>query len=137
MLGNGILVTEQATEASAGLNPPPLIVTPVPTGPELGLRMIEGEEVVTRKVAVAESPVLPVTLIVWTPCAALLETVKAAEVKPPLEEIVHEESVTTSGRGVLVIGTQEPASLGLNPLPVTVTVVPAGPELLLRAIVGV
>ena len=67
---------------SSGLNPLPVIVTPVPTGPVLGLRMIEGVKtvgVVEVVVVVTETPfvkdaeatsvpdVMPVTVIVYKP----------------------------------------------------------------------
>jgi hypothetical protein len=49
-------------QASVVKNPPPVIVTGVPAGPEVGLRAMVGP--VTTKVVVAKSPVLPVTLTV-------------------------------------------------------------------------
>jgi len=49
---------------SVGLNPFPEIVTIAPTGAALEERVIVGDGVVTVKVAVAKSPVLPVTEIV-------------------------------------------------------------------------
>lgn len=55
---------------------------------------------------------------------------------PPLE-IVHEDNVTISGGGVLVIGTQVPTSAGAKPLPVRVTTVLTGPEFGARAMKGV
>jgi len=80
MSGNGILVTGTHEPASAGLNPLPVIVTPAPTVPELGLRMIEGAMVVTVVVVVTETPFVkpaeaesepegptPVTVMVYNP----------------------------------------------------------------------
>jgi len=54
--------------ASAVSNPPPVAVTWVPIGPELGVRVRNGP--VTVKLAEAESPVLPVTVRVYTPGVA-------------------------------------------------------------------
>ena len=50
--------------ASAALKPLPPTVTPVPDGPPVGLRVIMGAFDVTVKLALAESPVVPVTVIV-------------------------------------------------------------------------
>jgi len=49
--------------------------------------------------------------------------------------MVHTGLVTISGTGVLVIDVK--VSVGLNPLPVTVTAVPITPEVGVRDIVGV
>ena len=57
---------------------------------------------------------------------------KLADVICP-SDIVHDGLVTIFV-GVLLIVVQ--VSVGLNPIPVTVTEVPAGPELGLRTIVG-
>jgi hypothetical protein len=50
--------------ASAVLKPLPVIVTGVPLGPVLGVRVIVGDVDVMVNVAVAKSPVLPVTVTV-------------------------------------------------------------------------
>ncbi len=50
--GNGVLVTNNAQAArSAGLNPLPVIVTPVPAVPEPGVSVIEGANGTTVNVA--------------------------------------------------------------------------------------
>ena len=54
---------ESEHEVSAGRNPAPVTVTVTPTVPVDGERTIDGP-VVTVKVAVAESPLLPDTVIV-------------------------------------------------------------------------
>jgi hypothetical protein len=66
--------------ASAVLNPWPVTETAVPLGPELGLRAIVGTLVVTVKAAVAKSPEDPVTVITYSPGAAVPETVKLLRV---------------------------------------------------------
>ena len=55
-------VPEIAHVVSPAPNPLPLMVTIVPRIPELGVRVIEGP--VTVNVAIALSPLLPVTVIV-------------------------------------------------------------------------
>ena len=55
----GLLVIAQPV--SAVLNPLPATTTEVPAGPELGVRVILGAGWVTVKVAVAKSPVDPLT----------------------------------------------------------------------------
>jgi len=56
------------------LKPLPVIVTPVVTGPELGMSVMVGP--MTVKAAEAWSPVLPVIVNVYVPGVALPETVK-------------------------------------------------------------
>jgi hypothetical protein len=116
-------------------NPDAVTPTVMPLGPAAGVIVILGVTVVTVNVARAKSPVLPLTWIVCAPGAAVLEAVKEA-LTVPLAEIEHEGNVTMSGNGILVTGRHEPASAGLNPLPVIVTPVPTGPELGLRMIEG-
>ena len=116
-------------------NPDAVTPTVMPLGPAAGVIVILGVTVVTVNVARAKSPVLPLTWIVCAPGAAVLETVKEA-LTVPLAEIEHVGDVTMSGKGILVTGRHEPASAGLNPLPVIVTPVPTGPELGLRMIEG-
>src|SRR5208282_3890400 len=60
--------------ASPVLNPLPVIVTGVLNGPVLGIRVIVGDVEVTVNVAVAKSPVLPVTVTVYVPPAVLPTT---------------------------------------------------------------
>ena len=61
-----------------------------------------------------------------------MPTVKLEAVNVPEAVTVHAGAVATTA-GVIV---QTPTSAGANPLPVTVTVMPTGPELGVRAIVG-
>jgi len=60
----GLLEIVVHEPASAVLKPLPVIVTAVPEGPELGARVIVGDVDVMVNVAVAKSPVLPVTVTV-------------------------------------------------------------------------
>jgi hypothetical protein len=62
---------------SAALKPLPDMITPVPIGPPVGLTVIVGALVVTVKVALALSPVVPVTVIVYGPGVAVVATVNA------------------------------------------------------------
>ena len=121
-------------DVSPVLKPLPLTVTTVPAGAELGMKLIDGEVVVTVNVACAESPVLPVTVIVCAPNVALLRTVNEPVTTPP-GEVEHEGEVTMLGNGVLAIVQLESAVL--NPLPVTVTTVRTGPKLGLSETDGV
>ena len=74
MSGRGVLEIVQSP-ASAGLKPLPVIDTAVKPRPDVGLRKIVGVGDTTVKVAVAKSPVLPKTLILYAPSAGLLVTV--------------------------------------------------------------
>jgi hypothetical protein len=60
----GVLEIVVHGPTSAGLNPPPVIITTVPDGPEAGLSAMAGVVDVTVKVAFAKSPPLPVTMMV-------------------------------------------------------------------------
>ena len=74
------------------MNPLPLIVTTVLTGPEVGLSEIVGE--ITVNCAEAESPVgLPVTSTVYTPAATVFLTLNEPDTEP-LAEKVHVAAVT-------------------------------------------
>jgi hypothetical protein len=64
----GVLEIDLHGPASAVKNPEPEIVTAVPTGPELGVKVMAGP--VTMKLAVAKSPSKPVTLMVYVPSVA-------------------------------------------------------------------
>ena len=88
----------------------------------------------TTNVAVAKSPVLPVTWMVWAPKAAVDETVNVVELSFPPER-VQDGDVTMVGSGVLVI-VHVAVSAVLKPLPVTVTVLPGVPELGVSEIIG-
>jgi hypothetical protein len=126
------------TEVSDDANPDTVTVAVTPLGAASGLIVIIGVSAVTVNMANAESPELPLTLIVCAPIVpgGILPTVKEP-VTNPLGEIVQEDSVTTSGSGVLVMGAQEPASAGLNPLPITVTTLVTGPDVGPTAIAAV
>jgi hypothetical protein len=82
-----LLVIELEPHVSATLKPLPVIVTKVPTEPELGLSVIVATEAprVTVKVASAESgPGIPIAVIVYAPDATLA-TANVALSIPPLE----------------------------------------------------
>jgi len=87
-------------------------------------------------IAAAESRVgLPVTTTVYTPATAVFLTLNEPD-NEPLAENVHVTAVAIDD-GVLDTQAYVPASLGLNPLPVTATEVPAGPEARLSEIATV
>jgi hypothetical protein len=135
MVGNGISPRTQAP-ASAGLKPLPEIVTAVLTGPELGVRVIVGVGLVTVNVAAAISPDVPVTRIACAPRAGLAVIVNDPVNTPPAVNW-HDDDATISGNGVLVMHPRNaPTSLGLNPLPETVTVALPNPDVGIRVIVG-
>ena len=74
------------------MNPLPLIVTVVPTDPEVGVSVIVAE--ITVNCAVAESPKgVPVATTVYTPAAAVFLTLKEPDKEPP-EESVQVAAVT-------------------------------------------
>jgi hypothetical protein len=132
-------LTRKVKMVSDDENPDAVIPTVIPFGPAAGVTVILGVIVVTVNVAKARSPVLPKTLIVCAPNAAVLTTVKDA-VTLPLADIEHVgplggTRLIMSGNGILVT-VQKPASAVLNPLPVIVTPVPTTPELGLRMIDG-
>ena len=83
--------------ASAALKPVPPTVTPVPEGPPVGETVVVGAFVVTVKVVLAESPVLPVTVRVYTPGTADVAIVNPLVVNTPLELIVHTDAITMLG----------------------------------------
>jgi hypothetical protein len=96
----GDCISGRHVPASAVLKPLPVNVTPVPEGPPVGLRVIVGAFVVTVKVALAASPLLPVTVIVYTPGVAEVATVNALVTNWPLVLMVHDEATfTISGVG--------------------------------------
>jgi hypothetical protein len=100
--------------------PAPVTITEVPAGPEDGLSAMTG---VSKDVTVNvfEAELLPwVALTVWSPVEDDKDTKKVA-LNPPLEVDVTVASEEPSK----VIATVE---IGSNPLPVTVTEVPTGPE---------
>jgi hypothetical protein len=76
--GNGVSVIApgHTVAVSTVLNPLPVTVTTVLTGPDVGLSVIEGEVLTTVNVAVAESPAaVPVTVITYVPAVAGVKTV--------------------------------------------------------------
>ena len=102
----------------------PLIPTIVPIGPEVGVVWIF--ELLTTKLAEAESPLLPVTVITYVPGGTEDETVKdGAGFKVPVPLTVQAEGLVIMLAGLLVI--VQVASIGLKPLPETVTDTPGGP----------
>src|SRR5208283_3758237 len=81
-----------------GLKPVPAIVTPVPEGPPVGLRVIAASEFdVTVKVALAVSPVPPVTVMVYTPGTAEVAIVNPLVTNWPLTLMLHAEATTMPG----------------------------------------
>ena len=76
----GVLAMVVHGPTSAVLKPLPVIDTPVPAEPLLGVRVIVGVAEVTTKVAAATSPVLPLTAIVYVPGVAPRVTVKLVPV---------------------------------------------------------
>jgi hypothetical protein len=77
----GVLNTEIHPPASPVLKPVPVILTAVPLGPEVGVRISDGIVVVTTKVAEAVSRLDPVTVTRYVPGVAPLATVKLLPVK--------------------------------------------------------
>jgi len=83
----------------------------------------------------------PVTSIVYGP-GAMVPTVNVKAVNTPVFRNVHKPGVPaeiTAGVGLEICGQggpKAPISAGANPLPVTVTTVPTGPEVGLSLIVG-
>jgi hypothetical protein len=92
---------------------------------------MKGVLVVTLKVAEAESPVVPVTVIVYVPGTAPVLTTKPAPSTWPDGVIVH--VAVNRGTTLGVAGACEnlhvPASPTLNPPPLTVMAVPIGAAL--------
>ena len=82
------------------MNPLPLIVTGVPTGPEVGLSEIEAVVDVTVNEFEAESVALPVTVTLYAPDADPTATWNDPDTEP-LAEKVHVAAVTIDD-GVLV-----------------------------------
>jgi hypothetical protein len=111
-------------------NPEPVTVTLVPTGPEVGLRLIEG--VVTVKVADAVFALASVAVTVLAP-AEEAGTTNVAE-KAPVADVV---TVTGTVVCVAPLNFIVMVEVEAKPAPVTVTVVPTGPEVGFRVIDGV
>lgn len=100
--------------------PVPVTVTVVPTWPKTGLRT-NVATVGTVNDADAKSPMVPVTLTVYGPLAALATT-KDPDILPP--------TTLHSGLEMRPLGVEEiahPVSRTLKPLPVTRTFVPTSP----------
>ena len=108
-------------------NPEPVTVTLVPTGPEVGLRLIEG--VVTVKVADAVFALASVAVTVLAP-AEDAGTLNVAE-KAPVADVV---TVTGTVVCVAPLNFIVMVEVEAKPAPVTVTVVPTGPEVGFRVI---
>jgi len=73
---DGVLNVDEQAPTSAVLKPLPVMVTAVRTGPEFGVSTRVAVFRVTVKAAVAKSPVLPLTVTMYMPGLAPLETVK-------------------------------------------------------------
>ena len=103
--------------------------------PLVSLNVMAG---VTVNVAEAESPTEPVALIVCPPNAAEIVTVNDPVIVPvPVNVQVFVAGLTMSGSGVLERHVKgPPTSPESNPLPLTVTTVPANPEVGLSVIIG-
>jgi hypothetical protein len=117
----GVLRTLVHAAASPVLNPLPVIVTPARTGPELGVNVSDGVLVTTINVAVAKSPVPPVTTTVVV-AGATAPTLKLVECKLPDPSIVQVFGPIKLGSGLVIV--HAPASFIENPEPVIVTPVP-------------
>ncbi len=111
-------------------NPEPVTVTVVPTAPVLGDRVIAG--VVTVKVADAVFELASVALTVLAP-AVEEGTTKVAVKAPKADEVTVAGTVVTVAPLKAIVMMEEGAKLE----PVTVTVVPTGPWVGDRVIVGV
>jgi hypothetical protein len=111
-------------------NPEPVTVTEVPTAPEVGDRVIAG--MVTVKVADAVFELASVALTVLAP--AVEEGTTKVAVKPPAaDEVTVAGTVVTVAPLNVIVMVEVAAKLA----PVTVTVVPIGPWVGDRVIVGV
>jgi len=108
------------------LKPPPVTAMLVPIGAVAGVRTMNGVLVVTVSCAEAESPVRPLTVIVYTPGVAPPLMMNAAPSSWPVAVIVHEEDDTTNGLAGACENVHIPASPVLNCPPVTVILVPTG-----------
>jgi len=98
----GLVVRPQLVSVTA--NPLPVTVTPVPNGPSIGVTAIVGPRFVTVKVALATSvAVVPVTVIVYVPPAALGKTVNEPATFPLFNGRLHEEVAMIEAPGLLVI----------------------------------
>lgn len=104
------------------LKPLPLIVTAVNTGPAFGVNVSDGVEVVTMKVAIALSPVEPVTLTVADTVGAAGPTLKVVACNVP-DDVIVQVFGPSSWTGTVAM-VHVPASLGENPLPTIETLVP-------------
>jgi hypothetical protein len=95
--------------------------------------------VVTMKVALAESPVLPFTVTIYAPGVAVPATLKLLPDNWPVAVIVHVDAGVAANRvgpdGVCING-RHVVSTVLNPLPVILTAVVMGPEFGERVICG-
>jgi hypothetical protein len=112
------------------LNPLPVTETTVPTGPDVGLKVMEGVETVTVKAAVAKSPVLPRTFTVYVLGVAVLATVKLVLDSWPLLEIEHvgdNGDRMTGELGIVEIVQGAESSPDAKPPPLIVTAVPICP----------
>jgi hypothetical protein len=130
--------------ASGKLKRPPDTETAVPGAPEDGLRsmnaVVGGRLLipVTVKTALAVSPVLPLTVIIYVPWLAELATVNPVPVNCPEAVMVHEGVGDWKRPGELgdCKRVQEPASGKLKPPPVTEIAAPTVPDVGLTTMAG-
>jgi hypothetical protein len=123
---DGLLVIEAPVQVSVGAKPLPVMETCVPTEPEFGISVIVGAaEDVNVNVADAESPVLGSKVTVYGPGLTFTAVNDAEVIVPP--SMLHKASAI-SPVGLLEKELGPQVSVGLNPLPVTVTTVPTLPD---------
>ena len=103
----------------------------------MGVGTINGALVVTVKVLEAESPLVPVTVIVYVPGVALGATLNPLGAIFPLVSMVQVDAATITGAAGAWDIVHTPASARLNPPPLMVTAVLTGPEVGVRVIAGV
>jgi len=97
---------------SPGLKPLPPTTTVEPTGPPttvLGVRVILGEYGFTVNVEEAESPPLPVTVIVYLPVGGLATAVNEALTVPLSGIVIVQDELAINPPGVLVTPQAESA----------------------------
>ena len=106
-----------------GVNPDPVTITVVPTGPCLGARAIAGV-VIVNVTGLADPPSLPAATTGYTP-TAIDGTVKVQE-NAPDALVVWEVQVCMSGVVWLNVNVLM-VVFGVYPDPVTITDIPLGP----------
>lgn len=122
---------------SPELNPPPVTAIWTPIAAAFGVGTMNGALVVTVKVLEAESPLVPVTVIVYVPGVAVAATLNPLGAIFPLVSMVHVDAATITGAAGAWEITHTPASARLNPPPLMVTAVLTGPKVGVSTIAGV